>query len=187
MTAGVPGFAAGGAAGKHWGDQDLRARFQCAFPRPRTPALRSCGTGRSGGGGDDTDRCRRPGPGDRGGPHRLRAPSSYKHWNAGHDATGRCNTRTEVLISEAVVAPTVEVGCKLSGGTWRSHYDGQEVTSMRLAGHRSHGAARRGMGLQIGGVASGASMWGWLGTGPDLVEDLRAVARSGDAEASGLV
>ncbi|MEU9927338.1 HNH endonuclease family protein [Streptomyces anulatus] len=55
--------------------------------------------------------------------------SSFKHWNSGDDATDGCNTRTEVLISEAVVAPTVEAGCKLSGGTWRSYYDGQEVTS----------------------------------------------------------
>ncbi len=23
----------------------------------------------------------------------------------------------------------MEVGCKLSGGTWRSHYDGQEVSN----------------------------------------------------------
>ncbi|MET8346743.1 HNH endonuclease family protein [Streptomyces microflavus] len=55
--------------------------------------------------------------------------SSFKHWNSGDDASDGCNTRAEVLIAEAVVAPTVEAGCKLSGGTWRSYYDGQEVTS----------------------------------------------------------
>ncbi|MFD4175182.1 HNH endonuclease family protein [Streptomyces anulatus] len=55
--------------------------------------------------------------------------SSFKHWNSGDDATDGCNTRAEVLIAEAVVAPAVEAGCKLSGGTWRSYYDGQEVTS----------------------------------------------------------
>ncbi|MEV7252608.1 HNH endonuclease, partial [Streptomyces cyaneofuscatus] len=55
--------------------------------------------------------------------------SSFKHWNSGDDAGDGCNTRNEVLLAEAVVAPTVEAGCKLSGGTWRSYYDGQEVTS----------------------------------------------------------
>ncbi|MGW6289092.1 HNH endonuclease family protein [Streptomyces sp. NPDC055107] len=55
--------------------------------------------------------------------------SSFKHWNSGDNSTDGCNTRAEVLISEAVVAPTVEAGCKLTGGTWVSYYDGQEVTS----------------------------------------------------------
>ncbi len=55
--------------------------------------------------------------------------SKFKHWNGGDDAGDGCNTRAEVLISEAVVAPTVEAGCKLTGGTWTSYYDGQEVTS----------------------------------------------------------
>ncbi|MBK5995142.1 HNH endonuclease [Streptomyces sp. MBT58] len=55
--------------------------------------------------------------------------SSFKHWNSGDDATDGCNTRAEVLLAEAVVAPTVEAGCKLTGGTWTSYYDGQEVTS----------------------------------------------------------
>ncbi|MGW5930506.1 HNH endonuclease family protein [Streptomyces anulatus] len=55
--------------------------------------------------------------------------SSFKHWNSGDNASDGCNTRAEVLISEAVVAPTVEAGCKLTGGTWVSYYDGQEVTS----------------------------------------------------------
>ncbi|WP_405504976.1 HNH endonuclease family protein [Streptomyces anulatus] len=55
--------------------------------------------------------------------------SSFKHWNSGDDATDGCNTRAEVLIAEAVVAPAVEAGCKLSGGTWVSYYDGQEVSS----------------------------------------------------------
>ncbi|SNB91045.1 Protein of unknown function [Streptomyces sp. PgraA7] len=55
--------------------------------------------------------------------------SKFKHWNSGDDAGDGCNTRAEVLIAEAVVAPTVEAGCKLTGGTWTSYYDGQEVTS----------------------------------------------------------
>ncbi|MFW3477170.1 HNH endonuclease family protein [Streptomyces microflavus] len=55
--------------------------------------------------------------------------SSFKHWNSGDDATDGCNTRAEVLLAEAVVAPTVGAGCKLTGGTWVSYYDGQEVSS----------------------------------------------------------
>lgn len=51
------------------------------------------------------------------------------NWNSGEDTSDGCNTRSEVLISEAVIAPTVETGCKLTGGTWISYYDGQEVTS----------------------------------------------------------
>ncbi|MER7854025.1 HNH endonuclease family protein [Streptomyces bacillaris] len=55
--------------------------------------------------------------------------SSFKHWNSGDNKSDGCNTRAEVLLAEAIVAPTVEAGCKLTGGTWRSYYDGQEVTS----------------------------------------------------------
>lgn len=55
--------------------------------------------------------------------------SKFKHWNSGADKSDGCNTRNEVLIAEAVVGPTVEAGCKLTGGTWMSYYDGQEVTS----------------------------------------------------------
>lgn len=55
--------------------------------------------------------------------------TKFRHWNAGDDTGDGCNTRAEVLIAEAVVAPTVEAGCKLAGGTWVSYYDGQEVTS----------------------------------------------------------
>ncbi|ROV68786.1 HNH endonuclease family protein [Streptomyces globisporus] len=55
--------------------------------------------------------------------------TKFKHWNSGDDKIDGCNTRNEVLLAEAVVAPTVEAGCKLTGGTWVSYYDGQEVTS----------------------------------------------------------
>ncbi|MFF9795289.1 MULTISPECIES: HNH endonuclease family protein [Streptomyces] len=55
--------------------------------------------------------------------------SKFKHWNAGDDKSDGCNTRNEVLLAEAVVAPVVKAGCKLTGGTWISYYDGQEVTS----------------------------------------------------------
>jgi hypothetical protein len=46
----------------------------------------------------------------------------FPHWI---DADGDgCNTRYEVLIAEAVTAPTVGSGCALSGGRWYSYYDG---------------------------------------------------------------
>ncbi len=42
------------------------------------------------------------------------------------DADGDgCDTRREVLIDEALVAPQVSSGCRLSGGQWRSIYDGR--------------------------------------------------------------
>ncbi len=53
----------------------------------------------------------------------------FKHWSSGDDAGDGCDTRNEVLIAEAVVAPTMEAGCKSTGGTRRSYDDGQEVTS----------------------------------------------------------
>ncbi|MFF8513534.1 HNH endonuclease family protein [Streptomyces sp. NPDC015492] len=52
---------------------------------------------------------------------------SFKHWNRGLDPADGCNTRNEVLLAEAVEVPTVTAGCKLSGGLWKSYYDGQEV------------------------------------------------------------
>ncbi|SEE59566.1 HNH endonuclease family protein [Streptomyces sp. TLI_105] len=53
--------------------------------------------------------------------------TAFKHWNAGLDLADGCNSRNEVLQAEAVEAPTVAAGCKLSGGEWISYYDGQEV------------------------------------------------------------
>ncbi|MFJ3786326.1 HNH endonuclease family protein [Streptomyces sp. NPDC090093] len=52
---------------------------------------------------------------------------SFKHWNTGLDPADGCNTRNEVLLAEAVQEPAVAAGCKLSGGTWVSYYDGVEV------------------------------------------------------------
>jgi hypothetical protein len=49
--------------------------------------------------------------------------SKFTHWT---DADGDgCDTRYEVLISEATRRPKVsQPGCRLTGGTWRSRYDG---------------------------------------------------------------
>jgi hypothetical protein len=48
--------------------------------------------------------------------------SLFVHWI---DADGDgCDTRHEVLIAEAIVAPSVGARCSLSGGRWFSAYDG---------------------------------------------------------------
>jgi hypothetical protein len=45
--------------------------------------------------------------------------------DADHDG---CDTRDEVLIQEATTRPHVGAGCALSGGKWRSRYDGVTTT-----------------------------------------------------------
>ncbi|WP_331739980.1 HNH endonuclease family protein (plasmid) [Streptomyces goshikiensis] len=52
----------------------------------------------------------------------------YKHWNRGLNATDGCDTRREVILAEAVEAPQVAPGCKMSGGSWLSPYDDVVVT-----------------------------------------------------------
>ncbi|MET9852171.1 HNH endonuclease family protein [Streptomyces sp. NPDC006450] len=52
----------------------------------------------------------------------------YKHWNKGLIASDGCDTRREVILAEAVTAPQVAAGCKLTGGSWRSPYDNLVVT-----------------------------------------------------------
>ncbi|MFD6725907.1 HNH endonuclease family protein [Streptomyces anthocyanicus] len=48
---------------------------------------------------------------------------AFRHWNAGDIPNDGCSTRNEVLLSEAVEAPTVGPRCRLSGGRWWSYYD----------------------------------------------------------------
>lgn len=48
----------------------------------------------------------------------------FKHW-VDEDGDG-CDTRKEVLIEEASVAPRILPDCKLSGGLWFSQYDDVE-------------------------------------------------------------
>jgi hypothetical protein len=51
----------------------------------------------------------------------------FKHWiDADKDG---CDTRAEVLISEAIVKPKIGAKCKLTGGKWRSPYDEKTYTS----------------------------------------------------------
>ena len=47
--------------------------------------------------------------------------SMFSLWS---DEGNGCDARDEVLIAEARTAPRVGAGCALSGGTWRSRYDG---------------------------------------------------------------
>jgi hypothetical protein len=54
---------------------------------------------------------------------------AFRHWNAGANPSDGCNTRAEVLISEAVEPPTVGPNCRLKGGRWWSYYDQVWVTS----------------------------------------------------------
>ncbi|MFW2513872.1 S-layer homology domain-containing protein [Demequina sp. SO4-13] len=50
----------------------------------------------------------------------------FDHWiDADFDG---CNTRYEVLIDEAVAAPSVSAGCFLTGGQWESLFDGVTTT-----------------------------------------------------------
>ena len=61
-------------------------------------------------------------------------PSGYERslftlWDdQDHDG---CNTRKEVLLSEAVVKPRITGTCTLVGGKWRSAYDGATFTNSR--------------------------------------------------------
>ncbi|WP_344319770.1 HNH endonuclease family protein, partial [Streptomyces yatensis] len=53
----------------------------------------------------------------------------FKLWvDEDHDG---CDTRKEVLLSEAVKKPRQGEDCRLTGGTWRSYYDDKTVTDAR--------------------------------------------------------
>ena len=55
------------------------------------------------------------------------ARSLFRHWiDAAKDG---CNTRYEVLIAEAIVKPKVGAGCYLTGGKWKSPYEGKVFTN----------------------------------------------------------
>jgi hypothetical protein len=54
---------------------------------------------------------------------------AFRHWNFGADPSDGCNTRGEVLLAEAVTAPTVGARCALTGGSWLSYYDDTIVTT----------------------------------------------------------
>ena len=56
-----------------------------------------------------------------------------------------CNTRYEVLIAQAVTPPTVSGSCHLTGGSWRSPYDGLVI-------HRADG-------VQIDHLVALAEAW----------------------------
>lgn len=51
----------------------------------------------------------------------------FRHW-IDADSNG-CDTRKEVLISEALAKPRVGARCMLSGGVWISQYDGKSYLS----------------------------------------------------------
>lgn len=49
----------------------------------------------------------------------------FKHWVG---VGNGCDSRKAVIISEAVIKPKVETGCKIVGGEWLSIYDNVKVT-----------------------------------------------------------
>lgn len=48
---------------------------------------------------------------------------AFRHWI--DEDRDRCDTRKEVLIAEATVAPSQGARCALSGGQWYSYYDNE--------------------------------------------------------------
>lgn len=61
-------------------------------------------------------------------------PGGYdrEKFNLWTDADGNgCDTRREVLRQEAVRKPKQDEDCKLTGGEWRSYYDGKIVSNQR--------------------------------------------------------
>ncbi|MEV6594586.1 HNH endonuclease family protein [Streptomyces acidicola] len=55
--------------------------------------------------------------------------TKYRHWiDADRDG---CNTRAEVLLEEALIAPEQGTNCRLTGGSWYSPYDDTSFTQAR--------------------------------------------------------
>ncbi|MDQ0605279.1 hypothetical protein QF037_009624 [Streptomyces canus] len=104
------------------GDQDSAAR--AAPARPRSLSAHPPGRAGSGGAADALGKLTSAAE-SRDGYDRAK----FRHWNTGEDAADGCDTRQEVLLSEAVEAPAVGPGCALTGGRWLSYHDGQALTS----------------------------------------------------------
>lgn len=59
---------------------------------------------------------------------------AWRHWNAGANPSDGCDTRSEVLLAEAVVTVSAGTSCPLTssnsgGGAWYSYYDGATTSS----------------------------------------------------------
>ncbi|MFC4507407.1 MULTISPECIES: HNH endonuclease family protein [Streptomyces] len=63
------------------------------------------------------------------GPRDGYSRDQFKHWNKGLNPTDGCDTRKEVILAEALEAPSVGARCALTGGRWWSEYDQVWVTS----------------------------------------------------------
>ncbi|MGW7611006.1 HNH endonuclease family protein [Streptomyces sp. NPDC054766] len=55
----------------------------------------------------------------------------FKHWNKGLNPNDGCDTRKEVILSEALEAPQVGPKCALTGGRWYSEYDQKWITAAK--------------------------------------------------------
>ncbi|MEV8628574.1 HNH endonuclease family protein [Streptomyces sp. NPDC051079] len=63
------------------------------------------------------------------GPRAGYSREQFKHWNKGLNPTDGCDTRKEVILSEALERPAIGAKCALTGGRWFSEYDQVWVTS----------------------------------------------------------
>ncbi|MGW4441910.1 HNH endonuclease family protein [Streptomyces sp. NPDC004682] len=63
------------------------------------------------------------------GPRAGYSREQFKHWNKGLNATDGCDTRKEVILAEALLAPEIGPKCALTGGRWWSEYDQTWITS----------------------------------------------------------
>ncbi len=63
----------------------------------------------------------------------------YPHWK--DDDRNGCSARNDVLIAEAIEAPTIGSGCSLTGGVWHSYYD--DVLAQGPSGARPRPGRRR--------------------------------------------